>query len=177
MPNVNVGVRYIHRSIPRVLEDVGPYPVGACDFLGVGCSVDYTLTNPGPSTPVLTDLGASFEKPIHNYDAVEFTVDKRFGEQLGAAGVVPWSRLHGTFEGFYRDDNGQSDPGITSLYDFPTNDPSYTAIGGQPQFGYQGDIRFLGALGAGTAAARSAARDQGVRQLHVRHGAEPRASA
>jgi hypothetical protein len=47
------------------------------------------------------------------------------------------SRLRGNFEGFYRDDNGQSDPGITSLYDFPTNDPSYTAIG-VPQFGYRG---------------------------------------
>ena len=54
----------------------------------------------------------------------------------------------GTYEGSYRDDNGQSDPGITSLFDFPTNDPSYTAIG-VPQFGYQGDIRFLGRAGAG----------------------------
>jgi hypothetical protein len=54
-----------------------------------------------------------------------------------------WSRLRGNFEGFYRDDNGQSDPGITSLYDFPTNDPSYAAIG-VPQFGFRGDIRHLG---------------------------------
>ena len=54
-----------------------------------------------------------------------------------------WSRLRGNFEGFYRDDNGQSDPGISSLYDFPTNDPTYTSIG-VPQFGYPGDIRFLG---------------------------------
>jgi hypothetical protein len=147
-PNMNVGVRYIHRSIPRVLEDVGPYPVGACDFLGVGCSFDYTLTNPSPSTPVLTDLGASYETPIHKYDAVEFTVDKRFSNNWSMQASYTWSRLYGTFEGFYREDNGQSDPGITSLYDFPTNDPSYTAIG-VPQFGYQGDIRYLGALGAG----------------------------
>ena len=59
-----------------------------------------------------------------------------------------YSRLRGTFEGFFRDDNGQSDPGITSLFDFPTNDPSYTAIG-VPQFGYRGDVRYLGALGEG----------------------------
>ena len=26
----------------------GSIPVGACDILGVGCSFDYTLTNPGP---------------------------------------------------------------------------------------------------------------------------------
>jgi hypothetical protein len=55
--------------------------------------------------------------------------------------------LFGTYEGFYRDDNGQSDPGITSLFDFPTNDPSYVSLG--RQFGYRGDIRFLGAAGAG----------------------------
>ncbi len=147
--NLNVGVNYIHRSIPRVLEDVGPYPVGACDFLGVGCSFDYTLTNPSPSTPVLTDLGASYEKPIHKYDAVQFTVDKRFANRWGLQASYTWSRLFGTFEGFYREDNGQSDPGITSLYDFPTNDPSYTEIGGKPPYNYLGDIRYLGALGAG----------------------------
>jgi hypothetical protein len=59
-----------------------------------------------------------------------------------------WSRLWGNFEGFYRNDNGQSDPAISSLFDFPTDDPSYTQIG-TPQFGYRGDIRYLGRLGAG----------------------------
>jgi len=52
------------------------------------------------------------------------------------------------FSGIYRDDNGQSDPGISSLYDFPQNDPTYTSIG-VPQFGYRGDVRYLGALGEG----------------------------
>ena len=37
-----------------------------------------------------------------------------------------WAKLKGNFEGFFRSDNGQSDPAITSLFDFPTNDPSYT---------------------------------------------------
>ena len=70
----------------------------------------------------------------------------RFANNWGLQGSYRWSRLWGTFEGAYRDDNGQSDPGITSLFDFPTNDPSYTAIG-VPQFGFRGDIRFLGKLG------------------------------
>jgi hypothetical protein len=75
---------------------------------------------------------------------VEVTLDRRFADNWSMLASYRWSRLRGNFEGFYRDDNGQSDPGITSLYDFPTNDPSYTAIG-VPQFGYRGDIRFLGA--------------------------------
>jgi hypothetical protein len=148
-PNLNVGVRYVHRSIPRVLEDVQTFPVVAADLGIPGAdSVDYILTNPGPNTPVSGDLGASFETPVHKYDAVEVTVDKRFSRNWGVQASYRWSRLFGTYEGFYRDDNGQSDPGITSLYDFPTNDPSYTAIG-VPEFGYRGDIRYLGNLGAG----------------------------
>ena len=110
--------------------------------------MDYTLTNIDTDTPTAGDLGASFEKPIHEYDAVELTLDRRFANNWGLQASYRWSRLWGTFEGVYRDDNGQSDPGITSLFDFPTNDPSYTAIG-VPQFGFRGDVRFLGKLGEG----------------------------
>jgi hypothetical protein len=149
MPRMNVGVRYIHRDIPRVLEDVQPFPIVAGDLGIPGASTaDYVLTNPGPTTPTAGDLGASFEQPIHTYNAVEFTADKRFSDRWALQASYRYSRLRGTFEGFFRDDNGQSDPGITSLFDFPTNDPSYTAIG-VPQFGYQGDVRYLGALGEG----------------------------
>jgi hypothetical protein len=152
VPNVSVGARYIHRSFGRVLEDVGTLPMVAYfleDVPGAG-SVEYFITNPDASTPVAGDVGfpISFEEAIHDYDAVELTVDKRFGNNWGAQASYRWSRLNGTFEGFFRNDNGQSDPAITSLFDFPTNDPSYTAIGA-PQFGFRGDIRFLGAMGEG----------------------------
>ena len=151
LADTNVGIRYIHRNIGRAIEDVASPPVVAYD-LGIegAATTEYILTNPDEDFPTLAFdlLGASFEKPVHNYDAVEFTVDKRFAENWSMIGSYRWSRLHGTFEGFFREDNGQSDPGLTSLYDFPTNDPSYTSIG-VPQFGYRGDIRFLGELGAG----------------------------
>ena len=147
--NLAVGARYVHRDIGRVLEDVQPFPLVAT-FLGIpgAATADYTLTNPGPGTLVLGGLGASFEAPVHDYNAVELTVDKRLSDRWALYGSYRWSRLRGTYEGAYRDDNGQSDPGITSLYDFPTNDPSYTAIG-VPQFGFKGDIRLQGDLGTG----------------------------
>ena len=149
LPGTRVGVRYVHRNIGRVLEDVTPFPIVAANLGVPGADVvDYTITNVDESTPTAGDFGATFEKPIHRYDAVEFTVDRRFANNWGLQGSYRWSRLWGTFEGAYRDDNGQSDPGITSLFDFPTNDPSYTAIG-VPQFGFRGDIRFLGKLGEG----------------------------
>ena len=149
-PNTTLGVRYTDKNIGRVLEDVANAPMVAYD-LGVPglSSVEYILTNPSSSTPILSSaafLGASFDDPIHKYQALEFTLNRRFTSNWTMLSSYRWSRLRGNFEGFYRDDNGQSDPGITSLYDFPTNDPSYTAIG-VPQFGYRGDIRFLGQSG------------------------------
>ena len=150
LPHTSLGVRYTYRDIGRILEDVANAPVAAYD-LGVPglSSVEYILTNPSAATPILAsaqDLGAAFVDPVHTYHAVEVTLDRRFADRWSLLASYRWSRLRGNFEGFYRDDNGQSDPGISSLYDFPTNDPSYTSIG-VPQFGYSGDIRYLGEVG------------------------------
>jgi len=150
LPQTSVGVRYTYRNIGRILEDVANAPVVAYDLDVPGVSsVEYILTNPTSATPIFPAaafLGASFDDPVHTYHAVEVTIDRRFGSNWMALASYRWSRLRGNFEGFYRDDNGQPDPGNTSLYDFPTNDPSYTAIG-VPQFGYSGDIRYLGQVG------------------------------
>ncbi len=68
------------------------------------------LTNRGKNFPTrYPELGASFEDPKHVSDAVEFTVDRRFSNNWSALASYRWSRLFGTFEGFYREDNGQSD--------------------------------------------------------------------
>jgi len=149
-PLTTIGVRYTYRNVGRILEDVANFPMVAYDLgLPGTSSVEYTLTNPSSSTPIAasaTFLGASFDTPVHRYHAMEVTLDRRLANNWSLLASYRWSRLRGNFEGFYRDDNGQSDPGITSLYDFPTNDPSYTAIG-VPQFGYSGDIRYLGQTG------------------------------
>ncbi|HET7617809.1 MAG TPA: hypothetical protein VFK20_04810, partial [Vicinamibacterales bacterium] len=147
--NVSVGVNYVRRRFGRILEDVGTAPMLAYVLGTVPASVEYFITNPGVNTPVAGDVGqpVSFEDPIHEYDAVQFSAEKRFSHNWGLQASYRWSRLHGTYEGFFRNDNGQSDPAITSLFDFPTNDPTYATAG--RQFGFMGDIRFLGALGAG----------------------------
>jgi len=111
----------------------------------------YLLTNPGPNTPVVQIMQGTtvkFESPVHDYNAVEFTANRRFADRWALAASYRWSRLTGNFEGFFRNDNGQSDPGISSLYDYPTDDPTYTLVG-VPVFGYSGDIRFLGSKGDG----------------------------
>ncbi len=153
--NTSLGIRYIHRNIGRALEDVGLYPMAACELGSEGaCAFDtYVMTNPDENTNVIIDVPGlanqpiAFEKPVHKYNAVEVTMDRRFSNNWSLLSSYRWSRLHGSYEGFFREDNGQSDPALTSLYDYPTDDPTYASIGGP--LGYQGDIRFLGALGEG----------------------------
>jgi len=153
MRNTTFGARFIYRNMPRVLEDVANCPMAAYDLPAtqtVCGNVDYILTNPSSATPVNAAAIAinpafaavKFDDPVHVYKALELTLNRR-GVNWSAMASYRYSQLRGNFEGFYRDDNGQSDPGISSLYDFPTNDPTYTSIG-KAQFGYPGDIRFLG---------------------------------
>ena len=105
------------------------------------------MTNPSPSSPVLLpdDGSVSFEDPIHHYHAVEVTANRVFRDGWGLVASYRWSKLTGTFEGFFRNDNGQSDPAITSLFDFPTNDPTYLADSEEYDLGFRGDIRNQGA--------------------------------
>ena len=112
-------------------------------------------------------LAGGFEDPVHKYDAVEVTANKSFSDNWSLMASYRWSKLKGNFEGFFRNDNGQSDPSITSLFDFPTNDPSYTAVGA-PQFGYRGDIRFQGCtLGCGVLPNDRTAPVQGLRRRYA----------
>jgi hypothetical protein len=147
----NLGIRYVRRNMPQILEDIGQLPVAGY-FEGTDATVDYFITNPNSRTTVVQCCGfnnIAFEDPIHKYDAIEVTLNKRFTGRWGAIASYRYSRLRGNFEGFFRSDNGQNDPAISSLYDFPTNDPSYTQVG-VPEFGFSGDIRYQGAtLGAG----------------------------
>jgi carboxypeptidase family protein/TonB-dependent receptor-like protein len=149
--SLSLGVRYIHRTIPRVLEDVGTLSMTAENLLADPGDVEYFITDIGPqiATTCLPGYPCGFETPVHVYNAVEVTLNKTFADNWGVVMSYRWSKLEGNFEGFFRSDNGQSDPSITSLFDYPTNDPSYAAVGG-PQLGFRGDIRYLGdTLGRG----------------------------
>jgi outer membrane receptor protein involved in Fe transport len=146
------GIRYVFRNMPRVLEDISDCPMAAYELPQtqvVPCGVTYLLTNPSTATVVNAQAvklvpafaNVKFDDPIHKYNAIELTLNRR-GANWTAAGSYTWSRLTGNFEGFFRDDNGQSDPAISSLYDFPTNDPTYVA-----NFPGAGNIQFLGQSG------------------------------
>jgi len=59
-----------------------------------------------------------FPDVSHKYQAVEIEMNKRFshGWQLLANWRI--AKLEGNFEGHFRNDNGQTDPAISSLFDF-----------------------------------------------------------
>jgi hypothetical protein len=148
----NLGVRYIRRTMPQILEDIGQLPVAGYFAEGSDDTVvDYFITNVNANTEAVTCCGIPlphFEDPEHKYNAFEVTLNKRFAGNWSAIASYRFSKLEGNFEGFFRSDNGQSDPAISSLFDFPTDDPSYVQYA-NVHHGL-GDIRYQGCtLGCG----------------------------
>ncbi len=128
-------------------------------------SVEYILTNPGPDTATMLRNLARPSR-IRSTTTMPWSSPSIAGSRASGRAPRPIAGRgsNGTFEGFYREDNGQSDPGITSLYDFPTNDPSYTAH-------RRAAVRLPGRhplprrAWQGSAATGSSARVQALRQL------------
>jgi len=134
-------VRVIYREQGRALEDVQfgtleaiqnyyygtnyGYPVDPFPGFGAEPFGSYVLANPGDNTPSI------LPKAVREYTAGEFIMNKRFSNGWLLYGNFRLSKLTGNYEGLFRNDNGQSDPNITSLFDFPNS----TLMRGQFQSG------------------------------------------
>jgi len=59
-----------------------------------------------------------FVGPIRIYKAFEVEANKSFSRGYMFRVNYRWASLYGNYEGAFRNDNGQSDPGISSLFDF-----------------------------------------------------------
>jgi outer membrane receptor for ferrienterochelin and colicin len=144
-PDLAIEVRGIFRYQGRVLEDVqftalestqnyyygtnygypcDPFPSSGTTCPGVPAGNfdaapfgEYVLANPAQNTPA----SAGFPNPKRDYKALEFTVTKSFANNWSMALNYRYSQLIGNYEGLFRNDNGQSDPNITSLFDFPNS--------------------------------------------------------
>ena len=146
-PVLGLGVRYQHRDMQAAIEDVGN-AAHVLFFDGSQSTVRYVFANPGAGYPETVQGVGAHEEPIHRYDAVEVTAERRLAGRWTLLGSYRWSRLSGTYEGYVNNDTNQANPGLSALFDFPTDDPSYTEIG-VPQYGFRGDIRYNGRLGEG----------------------------
>jgi hypothetical protein len=75
--------------------------------------------NGAPAGSVTPDgIPDGFSDPVHKYWSVEFEVNKSFSHNWQLRANYRISKIFGNFEGAFRNDNGQSDPGISSLFDF-----------------------------------------------------------
>jgi outer membrane receptor protein involved in Fe transport len=116
--DVTVGTRGIYRAMINVIED-GSFDDGDT----------YFIFNPGRIGPGTTEENACAGDPAHDrapqcfgraqrfYRAIEFSATKRFTNNFQFIASYVFSSLIGNYEGLFRNDNGQSDPNITSLFD------------------------------------------------------------
>jgi hypothetical protein len=59
-----------------------------------------------------------FKQPIRTYQAIEFEIRKDLSHNWALNANYRVGRLKGNYEGAFRNDNNQADPGISSLFDF-----------------------------------------------------------
>ncbi len=76
----------------------------------------YTPGAAGATTPDGKPDG--FAMPVRRYQALEIEANKNFSHNFLLRANYRFAKLYGNYEGLYRNDNGQSDPGISSLFDF-----------------------------------------------------------
>jgi outer membrane receptor protein involved in Fe transport len=113
-----IGFRGIYRAQGNVIED-GSFDDGNT----------YFIFNPGrrgsgETTEDSACLGVGgapsaqcFGHARRYYRALEFSATKRFTNNYQFIASYVFSSLTGNYEGLFRNDNGQSDPNITSLFD------------------------------------------------------------
>src|SRR5207302_6104781 len=129
---------YVRRDIMRVLEDMSGITVEQANSDTPPEQV-YVIGNPSSKidifkNPVCVDrpfcsvwsgggvgkdgISDGFADPIRRYWAWEATADKRFEEVWQMMASYRYSSPRGNYEGLFRNDNGQQDPNISSLFDF-----------------------------------------------------------
>ncbi len=89
------------------ITDASGNPIGSACFIGA---------NGGAPTPDGKPDG--FVNPVRKYKALEVSISKTFSKGWQWRSNYRWSTLSGNYEGAFRNDNAQSDPSISSLFDF-----------------------------------------------------------
>jgi hypothetical protein len=115
----------------------GPVVAGSACFPSVNESTTWSIPNPAydpvknPNVPkFILDPNAEFGGEFHPdgkpdtykdprrvYQAIEIEANKSFGHNWALNANWRIARLNGNYEGAFRNDNNQADPGISSLFD------------------------------------------------------------
>jgi hypothetical protein len=120
-------------DVPNFNFPTNSFGQGITDAQGnnAACFISSGLgINGKPEGSVVPDgIPDGFADPIHKYWSVVFEVNKSFSHNWQLRANYTISKVFGNFEGAFRNDNGQSDPGISSLFDFTTG--NFGQLGGQ----------------------------------------------
>jgi len=143
MDDLKVGVSYQNRRMGRVIEDVSTDGANTYIIANPGeFSTDeenkiesrIKVTNDvcmaeGASSPACTERDLLsrdlklyqgirvFDKPRRDYNALQFTLTRRFSKKLYVQASYTYSKTAGNYPGLISYDNGQVDPNISSQYD------------------------------------------------------------
>jgi Carboxypeptidase regulatory-like domain len=143
--NAGIGQTYFIGNVSKNLDasiNLVPFPYTTGSAAPAGCARDggallFNFDGAGNRSVCFAQtgvdaLGASivrsdgksdgFPNPVRNYKAVEIELNKRFSSGWQLMSNWRIAKLVGNFEGHLRNDNGQTDPGISSLFDFTTGD-------------------------------------------------------
>ncbi len=121
----------------EIADPVTGVPISNVCFGSVGIN---PLT--GASVNIPDGVPDGFPDPIRKYKAFELELNKRFSNNWQLLSNFRIASLRGNYEGHLRNDNGQTDPGISSLFDFTAGD--YNLLGDQFQVGHLNtDRRFV----------------------------------
>jgi outer membrane receptor protein involved in Fe transport len=135
-----LGMNYIHRTLPQVIEDVSTdggntYMItnpgedysaeaqklrdDAMRLRASGDADDMALADVFEGRAKLLDYVQRFDKPTRNYDALAITARQRPTKRSLLQASYTYSVSKGNYPGLFSTETGQLDPNLTSLYDLP----------------------------------------------------------
>ena len=161
--DLKLGLSYENRQLGRIIEDVSTDGANT-----------YIISNPGtfetsaedqlenqiartddPATQARLEHELTlyrgiriFDHGTRDYNALNFTLTRRFSKHLYVQGSYVYSRIEGNYPGLISYDNGQYDPNISSQFDLiellenrvgplPTDRPHYIKIDGYYTFDFK----------------------------------------
>ena len=122
-----VSLTYTHRDLRQGIEDITID--AAIDSPG---AFHYVLANPGRGVHTFYDVDGDgnldelrlsadelgFAPVKRRYQALTLGVERQWDGVFYLKGLYTWSHSYGNYEGMVRSDNGQTDAGLTTQYDF-----------------------------------------------------------
>ncbi len=186
--DLKLGIAYQNRVLGRVIEDIstdgaatyiianpGEWDDGERDKLQARIDAEDDPIERQRLEYLMRQFSGIeiFDRPTRNYDALQFTLTRRFSKALYMQGSYTFSKTQGNFPGLIAYDSGQVDPNISSQYDLiellanrygplPQDKPHYIKLDGYYQF----DLKQAGQL---TTGARIRALSGEPRQALARH--------